>query len=125
MRWWFCRKPTRCPMPACTEPAGVPWSPWLPPDFCPKHRELRANCARLEWIDPAALLLVPWSTSLGGDPLHGARPPCGACGHPRYVHAVPGYIDGPCLVPECTACDGEGDHVPGYQPSIPAGVARA
>ena len=71
------------------------------------HAEQRAQAARDAWIDPTTLGYGPYIDD-------GKPQPCAACGHPRWVHARPGYYDGPCLVPECDACDGDSDHAPGY-----------
>lgn len=94
---------------------------FLGPDVCAEHGAERAEAARAAWVDPVTLTREVWTgegmlDGPGGN-ANGATPACGACGHPRFAHARPGYFDGPCLVPECDACDGVGDHAPGYQPS--------
>lgn len=103
-------KHKRCPVPGCPN-EGTP--AFLSRDVCPEHAAERAQTARDAWVDPAALRRTRYADD--GEPV-----PCGACGHPRWAHARPGYYDGPCLVPECDACDGGPGHAPGYVPGVAA-----
>lgn len=96
----------RCPVPGCKN-RGTPV--FLGVDVCGEHQEQRAQAARDAWIDPATLEAEVWVDD-------GVPKPC-VCGHPRWAHSRPGYYDGPCLVPECVACDGEEGHSPGFIPA--------
>lgn len=117
-------KRDRCPVPGCRN-RGTP--SFLIADVCAEHREQRAQAARDAWVDPATLTRETWTSAgmlLGeGGPSNGVESACGACGHPRWAHAKPGFFDGPCVVPECVACDGEPGHAPGYVPSTVAAAS--
>lgn len=115
------RLKNRCPVPGCKNHSTPGrWSFELP-DVCAEHAAMRARDARAAWVDPATLTREVWTGAAmligpAGE-ANGVEVPCGACGHPRWAHAKPGYFDGPCLVPECIACDGQDGHAPGYVPS--------